>query len=99
MTNLREAMARALYEHRERPVVNADFSRQQALWHDCLLQADVALAAIEAAGWQMVPLSAVRSMDEAVMIWGSIEGAPQFSDADCDLLAAWAALKAAAPKP
>ena len=72
MSDLRETIARAIYEHREGPVANADFGRQQALWHDCLLQANAALAAIEAAGWQD-PVSALADQ-VAARCFGIAEG-------------------------
>ena len=67
MSDLREAVARALYEHREGPVANADFSRQQALWHDCTLQAESALKAIEAAGFVVAPREVTRDLQRAVL--------------------------------
>ena len=62
-----EAMARTMYEHREGPVANADFGRQQALWHDCLLQAKAVLAAIESAGWRVVPVEPTKAMQEEAL--------------------------------
>ena len=63
MSDLREAVARALYEHREGPVANADFSRQQALWHDCTLQAESALKAVEAAGFVVKRRDAIEESE------------------------------------
>ena len=97
MSDLREAMARALYEHREGPVANADFSRQQALWRDCLLQADAALAAIEAAGFVVVPRAADDETLDTI--------AAQFSEYADSLPSrtiarrAWAGALITAPKP
>lgn len=54
---LREVVARAIYEAREGPVANADFARQLRLWNECLGLADAALAAIMAAGYAVVKLT------------------------------------------